>query len=51
MFDDILHSKRGFSININVIFKKSKNFIFSKGLVLGFGQKYENFPSFLFYAK
>ena len=31
MFDDILHSKRGFLSNVNIIFKKWKIFIFSKG--------------------
>ena len=33
VFDDILHSKRGVLSNINIIFKKSKNFMFSKGFL------------------
>ena len=34
VFDDILHSKRGFLSNINISFKKSKNFMFSKGFLV-----------------
>ena len=34
VFDDILHSKRGFLSNINISFKRSKNFMFSKGFLV-----------------
>ena len=47
VFDDSLEGKKAFSdFKKKGRLKKSKNGIFTKGLVRGFGQKFENFPSF-----
>ena len=48
MFHDILHRKTVFLDNKNIDFKVSKNGSLSKGLVHGFGQKFEIFPYFYF---
>ena len=49
VFDDILERKKAFLDYENQRVKKVKNWDFSKGLVHGFGQKFENFPSFYFW--
>ena len=49
MFDDILERKKAFLDFKKQKVKKVKNEIFPKGLVHGFGQKLENFPSFYFW--
>ena len=46
MFDDILERKQAFLDYKKEKVKKSKIRIFPKGLVHGFGQKFEHFPSF-----
>ena len=51
MFDNILERKKAFYTIKNTKLKESKIGIFPKGLVHGFGQKFENFPSFYFFAK
>ena len=48
MFDDILERKKAFLDYKNRKLKQSKIVIFPKGLVHGFGEKFENFPSFYF---
>ena len=49
VFDDILQRKKAF-LDYNKKVKKVKNWDFSKGeLVHGFGQKFENVPSFYFW--
>ena len=49
MFDDILERKKALLDYKNRKLKKSKIGIFPKGLVHGFGQKFENFPLFYFW--
>ena len=51
VFDDILDRKKGFLDYKKQKVKKVKNWpgFFQKGLVHGFGQKFENFPSFYFW--
>ena len=49
MFDDILERKKAFLDYKKHKVTKSKIGIFPKGLVHGFGQKFENFPSFYFW--
>ena len=48
VFDDILERKNAFLGFKNKNFKKSKNWLFSKGLVHGFGQKVKMWPCFCF---
>ena len=49
VFDDILERKKAF-LDYKKKFKKSKIGIFPKGFIVhGFGQKFENFPSFYFW--
>ena len=48
VFDDILERKKGFLTIKNRKLKQSKIGIFPKGLVHGFGHKFENFPAFFF---
>ena len=48
VFDDILERKQAFLDYKKEKVKKVKNWDFSKG-VHGFGQKFENFPSFYFW--
>ena len=49
VFDDILKRKKAFLDYKKQNVKKSKIRIFPKGLVHGFGQKIEIFPSFYFW--
>ena len=49
VFDDILERKKAFLDHKKEKIKKSKIGIFPKGLVHGFDQKFENFPSFYFW--
>ena len=49
VFDHILEMKKAFKTIKNRKLKQSKIGIFPKGLVHGFGQKFENFPSFYFW--
>ena len=49
VFDDILERKKAFLDYKKKKLRKSKIGIFPKGLVQGFGQKFENFPSFYFW--
>ena len=49
VFHDILERQKALLNYKNRELNKSKNWVFSKGLVNGFGQKMENFPSFSFY--
>ena len=51
MFDDILERKKLFYTIKNKKLKNPKIGIFPKGLRYGFGQIFENFPSFLLSAK
>ena len=48
MVDDILERKKAFLDYKKHKVKKVKNWDFSKGLVHGLGQKFENLPSFYF---
>ena len=48
VFYDLLERKNVFLGSCNKMFKKSKNWDFSKGLTHGFGPKMANFPSFFF---
>ena len=48
MFYDILKGRNASLDYINKKLKKSKNWIFPKGLVHGFGQKLVIFPHFYF---
>ena len=49
VFDDILEMKKAFLDYKKEKVKTVKIGIFPKGLVQGFGQKFENFPSFYFW--
>ena len=53
MFDNILERKKSFCILVikNKKLKSPKTGIFPNGLLHGFGQKFEKFPSFLLLAK
>ena len=52
VFDNILERKKKLFYTIkNKKLKSPKIGIFPKGLLHGFGQKFENFPSFLLLAK
>ena len=52
MFDNILERKKKLFYTIkSKKLKSPKIGIFPKGLLRGFGQKFENFPSFLLLAK
>ena len=51
MFDNILERKKLFYTINNKKLKSPKIGIFPKGLLHDFGQKFENFPSFLLLAK
>ena len=48
VFYDILERKNAFQGYKNKNIKKSKNFIFPKGLTHGFGPKMAIFPTFFF---
>ena len=49
MFDDILERKKAFLDYKKRKLKHSKIGMFPKGLVLGYGQKFENFLYFYFW--
>ena len=51
MFDNILERKKAFLDSKITKLKKLKIWYFSKGLVHGFGQKFELYPSSLFKEK
>ena len=48
VFGDVLVRKQAFLDNINMDLKRRQNCIFTKGIVHDFGQKVEDFSSFLF---
>ena len=51
VFDNILERKKLFYTIKKKKLKNPKIGIFPKGLLYGFGKKFENFPSFLLLAK
>ena len=48
MFQDVLHKKETFLDFQNISFKRGQKSQFPKGLTHDFGQKFQDFSSFLF---